>query len=63
MGSNPKSEIPNPKFSSLVDQKNRSVSRRIGFGTAEADPTGQGRQLGFRQRVLGKLKKSETILR
>jgi hypothetical protein len=32
------------RFSVLVDRKQRTVSRPIGFGTVEADPTGQGRQ-------------------
>lgn len=41
---NPKSEIPNPKFSGIVDRKHRTVSAQIGFGTVETDPTGQGRQ-------------------
>jgi len=35
------------RFSVLVDRKQRTVSRSIGFGTVRADPTGQGRQLGM----------------
>lgn len=42
---NPKSEIQNPKFPEIVDRKHRTVSAQIGFGLAQADPTGQGRQL------------------
>jgi hypothetical protein len=34
------------RFFVLLDRKHRPVSARIGFGTAGAGPTGQGRQLG-----------------
>jgi hypothetical protein len=34
------------RFFVLIDRKQKPVGAQIGFGTAGADPTGQGRQLG-----------------